>query len=235
MSRHKHDGSIHNDGANAPPSQPRPEAASGTGPVAAEAASGKEPVATPANETQPEPSSGVQAELSSTKADLFKARAELAELNDKYLRKLAEEVNFRKRMMREKEEALKYGVSGLLSDLIPVLDDFDRAIASAETARSYDTFHDGIVLIRRQLGQMLENRYYLKRVPAAGAAFDPNIHEAVAAEPADVPEAVVGEEFLPGYMLQDRVLRTAKVRVRLPSNPSNSSNNGGQPGAGASL
>lgn len=227
MSRHKHEGSGHTDGATAPPAEAREKEAA-VNPEPAESKAGAVPDGVPDE----------AAELVQAKADLIKARAELAELNDKYLRKLAEEVNFRKRMMREKEEALKYGVSGLLSDIIPVLDDFDRAIASAEIARSYDSLHDGIVLIRRQLGQMLENRYYLKRVAALGAPFDPNIHEAVAAEPADVPEAMVGEEFLPGYMLQDRVLRTAKVRVKIPaapSTPSNDSNNGGQPGAGASL
>lgn len=209
-----------------------PFVADSTGPVAGEGAvnsgndsgiaatpgsGAKKAVATEAEASAVANAEAAAAALESAQCELKTARAELAELNDKYLRKLAEEVNFRKRMMREKDEALKYGVSTLINDIIPVLDDFDRAIASAEQAHNYEQLHDGIVLIRRQLGQMLENRYYLKRVPSTGALFDPNMHEAVAAESADVDEAVVGEEFLPGYVLHDRVLRTAKVRVLMPA------------------
>lgn len=218
MSRHKHE--AHSEPGGAPP------------PAAAEpfsvGPSPERPAATPSSSVPPAASEAdsISAELGKVGAELAAARSELAELNDKYLRKLAEEVNFRKRMMREKEDALKYGVSGLLSDLIPVMDDFDRAIASAEQSASYQTLHDGIVLIRRQMGQMLENRYYLRKVESSGALFDPNLHEAVAAAPSDVEEATVGEEFLPGYMLHDRVLRTAKVRVRLPSPKTESMNQG---------
>jgi len=172
----------------------------------------------------------MEAALESAESELKATKEELALVNDKYLRKLAEEVNFRKRMMREKDEALKYGISGLLTDIIPVLDDFDRAIASADSSRSFDQLHDGIVLIRRQLGQMLETRYCLKRIASTGAPFDPNMHEAVAAENADVDESVVGEEFLPGYQLHDRVLRTAKVRVRMPA-PGKSPSEGEMPAA----
>jgi molecular chaperone GrpE len=164
------------------------------------------------------------ARLVSMESEIASLRGELSVLNDKYLRKLADEVNFRKRMVREKEDTQRFAVSGLLGDLIPVLDDFDRAMASAETAKNYTVLHDGIVLTRRQLAQVLDNKYGLRRIESVGKAFDPNLHEAVAIEqpgqagaaaPADEP--VVAEEFLPGYGLHDRVLRTAKVKVRMPA------------------
>lgn len=156
-------------------------------------------------------------ELDAAKAEIASLRAEVADLNEKYLRKLADEVNFRKRMVREKEDAQKFAVAGLLGDIIPILDDFDRGLASSEVAKNFEQLHEGVGLIRKQLSQMLENKYSLKRFESKGSLFDPNKHEAVFAEPGDVEEAMVFEEYLPGYALHDRILRTAKVRVKIPA------------------
>ena len=153
-------------------------------------------------------------------AELAAVREELSTINDKYLRKLAEDVNFRKRMTREKEDGQRFAVSALLGDLIPILDDFDRAIASAETQKDYSVLHDGVLLIKKQLGSVLQAKYGLARFESLGKPFDPNQHEAVAIAQGgleDGDEAVVAEEFLPGYGLHDRILRTAKVRVRMPA------------------
>jgi molecular chaperone GrpE len=171
----------------------------------------------PQEQEQPDPSKAFAVELEAARKEIATLKAEVAELNEKYLRKLADEVNFRKRMQREKDDALKYGLSSLLSDLIPILDDFDRGIASAEGSGNYEQLHEGVILIRGQLSQMLENKYALKRIDSKGQPFDPNRHEALFAEPADVEEAVVSEEYLPGYSLHDRVLRAAKVRVKVPA------------------
>lgn len=156
------------------------------------------------------------AEFEAARSEIATLKAEVAELNEKYLRKLADEVNFRKRMLREKEESQKYAIASLLGDLVPILDDFDRGIASVETTKSHEQLSEGMILIKRQLSQMLENKYALKRFESKGTPFDPNRHEALFAEPGDVEEATVSEEYLPGYALHDRVLRTAKVRVRIP-------------------
>jgi molecular chaperone GrpE len=160
------------------------------------------------------------ARVTELEKELVTLREELSSVNDKYLRKLADDVNFRKRMAREKEESQRFALATLLTDLIPVLDDFDRAIASAETVKDYQVLHDGISLIRRQLGSVLETKYGLARYESQGKLFDPNRHEAVAmvqGKPEDGDEAVVAEEYLPGYGLHDRVIRTAKVRVRMPA------------------
>jgi len=159
----------------------------------------------------------LEAEMKTLTAEVASLRDELSVVNDKYLRKLADDANFRKRMAREKEDGQRFAVATLLVDLIPILDDFDRAVASAETARDYVVLHDGVVLIRRQLGTMLETKYGLKRLESLGKPFDPNHHEAVAMVTGETDEAMVDEEFLPGYGLHERILRTAKVKVRMPA------------------
>lgn len=174
---------------------------------------------------------GGQAEADKKDAELSSLRAKVAELEgraaalteecsslkDQYLRKLADYENFRKRMFRERDDSLKYANAGLLGDLVPILDDFDRAVASAEHAKDYRVLHDGVLIIRRQLGQTLEGKYGLLRYECVGQAFDPNVHEAVATEPGPVAEPTVAEELLPGYRLHERIVRTAKVRVRMPA------------------
>jgi len=170
------------------------------------------------------------ARISALESELGAVREELTSVNDKYLRKLADDVNFRKRMAREKEDGQRFAVSSLLGDLIPILDDFDRAIASAEIQKDYTILHDGVLLIKRQLGSVLESKYGLSRFESLGRPFDPNHHEAVATVqggPEDGEEAIVAEEFLPGYGLHDRILRTAKVRVRMPAPQSPASDSAG--------
>lgn len=222
MSKHKHDFRAHE-------GQAAPIAATGApepGPVSPQTAEASVAAGSPAPEgardcaaAEPAVSATFAAELESAKGEVASLRAEVAELNEKYLRKLADEVNFRKRMAREKEETQKYAVASLLGDLIPILDDFDRGISSSDLSKSFDQLHEGVAMIRKQLSQMLENKYALQRFEPKGKPFDPNRHEALFAEPSDVEEPMVSEVYLPGYALHDRVLRTAKVKVRIPGAP----------------
>ncbi len=188
-----------------------------------------DPVGAPGTEGAEKPESSLVSESDEVEVAALRERVaalearesalveEVSSLKDQYLRKLADYENFRKRMFREREESLKFANTGLLSDLIQILDDFDRAVGSAEHVNEYAILHDGVVLIRRQFGQMLSNKYALSAFSATGQAFDPNIHEAVASELADVSEPLVSQEFLPGYKLNDRVIRSAKVKVQMPS------------------
>ena len=141
----------------------------------------------------------------------------LAELNDQYLRKAADFENFRKRMNREKQELTEFANQNLLLDLLPVIDDFERAIKSAETSRDFASFYEGITMIEKRLSTQLENKWGLKRFDSAGEPFDPNRHEAIQMEKsAEVTEAVVSDDYVKGYFLKDRVIRFAKVKVLMP-------------------
>jgi molecular chaperone GrpE len=145
----------------------------------------------------------------------------LAESEDKYLRKVADFENFRKRIIKEKQEAVEFANQSLLLDLIATLDDFERAISAAEssakTEADFGTFRDGISMIEKGLLNQLENKWGLKRFDSTGMPFDPTRHEAVFMEKStDVDEPVVKEDFAKGYMLKDRVVRTAKVKVLMP-------------------
>jgi molecular chaperone GrpE len=144
-----------------------------------------------------------------------------AELQDQYLRKAADFDNYRKRMIREKQEAIDYANASLLGDLVQVLDDFDRAIDAAgahEAGSAAAGFAEGVSMIRNQFASMLESKYSLAYYPAKGTPFDPNIHEAIATAPsADVSEPTVAEEYVKGYKLKDRVIRHSKVMVHTPA------------------
>lgn len=160
-----------------------------------------------------------EAQLAAAKAEIEVLKAQLSELNDKYLRTLAEQVNFRKRVVKEKEEFQQYAVSTLLSDLIPVLDDFDRSLeAIVQNQNDTTKIIEGIRLIQKRLHDTLSNKYGLSRYEAKGLVFDPHLHEAMFSDQGDVPEPTVTQEFLPGYKLHDRVIRTAKVKVTMPAN-----------------
>ncbi|MBU0927300.1 MAG: nucleotide exchange factor GrpE [Spirochaetes bacterium] len=142
--------------------------------------------------------------------------AEVSSLKDQYLRKLADYENFRKRMFREKEDAVKFANSQILGDLVNVVDDFDRAVQSSELSKDFSSLHDGVDMIRKGLLGLLESKYGLQRFDSVGVAFDPNLHEAVMSDSGECAEPYVVEEFIKGYKLRDRVLRSAKVKVRMP-------------------
>jgi len=158
------------------------------------------------------------AEASSAPEDKIAAlEAKLAETHDQYLRKAAEFENFRKRMNQEKQNAIEYANQSLLLDIIPIIDDFERAIQAGENSTDYAVFLDGIKMIEKRFAGQLEAKWGLKRFNAAGEPFDPNIHEALFMEKSsEVTEAVVQEDLVKGYMLKERVIRAAKVKVLMP-------------------
>jgi len=231
MSKHKHVFKAHEEQATSSAEAGVPEPVSVPPEVTKKAeapAASVSPIPESAAEGAAAESAAIAAELESAKGEIASLRAEAAELNEKYLRKLADEVNFRKRMAREKEETQKYAVASLLGDLVPILDDFDRGISSSDVSKSFEQLHEGVVMIRKQLSQMLENKYALQRFEPKGKPFDPNRHEALFAEPSDVEEPTVSEVYLPGYALHDRVLRTAKVRVKIPGAKKPAQENGAE-------
>jgi len=148
---------------------------------------------------------------------LSELEAENNDLNDKYLRKSAEFENFRKRMIREKEDAIRFANSTLLLDLIAIIDDFERAIKASEESQDRESFREGIAIIEKQFVSMLEKKWGLKRFESVSEDFNPDFHEALyKEESADVDKPTVVEDYQRGYILHDRVLRPSKVKVLMP-------------------
>ena len=163
----------------------------------------------------------IEVELANWIKKTGELEAKAAELNDQYLRKAADFENFRKRMNKEKQDLMEFANQNLLLDLLPVIDDFERAIKSAETSKDFASFFEGVKMIEKQLSTMLENKWGLKRFDSEGEHFDPNRHEAIQMEKsAGVSEAVVKADYLKGYLLKERVLRFAKVKVLMPEGES---------------
>jgi molecular chaperone GrpE len=149
--------------------------------------------------------------------------AQVADLRDQLLRKAADVENFRKRMNQDKQNAIEFANQNLLVDIIPVIDDLERAIQSAGASAELNELPtgklmvDGLTMIQKRLTGQLESKWGLKRYNSAGEPFDPNRHEAMIMEKSpDIEEPVVQEEFLKGYMLKDRVIRAAQVKVLMP-------------------
>lgn len=135
---------------------------------------------------------------------------ETQQYRDRYLRTLADFDNFRKRSEREKGEFFKYALAGVLKDLLPVLDNFDRALDHAEEG---DEFHKGVLMIYKQLFDQLQ-KHGVKVIDEAGVPFDPNFHEAIVREEDDtLPSHTVSAILQKGYFLHDRLLRPALVKV----------------------
>lgn len=143
-----------------------------------------------------------------------KLKDELAQANDKYLRLYAEFDNFRRRTTKERVELLQTAGKEVIVSLLPVLDDFERAIKSMETASDVVAVKEGVALVQNKLKGILTSKG-LKEMDARGAAFDADIHEAITNIPAPLDElkGKVVDELEKGYYLNDKVVRFAKVVV----------------------
>lgn len=140
-------------------------------------------------------------------------RAERDELKDQLLRTRAEMENIRKRMQRERDEERRYAALPLIRDLLPVIDNLDRAVASGEQASGTDSLLLGVKMVSRQLQEVL-GRYGAAPIAALGLPFDPHQHEALQLHPtAEHPPQTVLQELERGYILHDRVIRPSKVIV----------------------
>ena len=145
---------------------------------------------------------------------LAKANEEIAELKDKYLRTLAEFDNYKKRSLREKTELILNGGEKTITAILPVLDDMERAIANADKAESKEVLEEGWELICKKLHKTLEG-LGVKRIDTQDADFDVDYHEAIAMVPGmgDDKKGKVIDCTQAGYMLNDKVIRHAKVAV----------------------
>ncbi|MBK0380944.1 nucleotide exchange factor GrpE [Mucilaginibacter sp. SD-g] len=143
-----------------------------------------------------------------------KFKEELSQANDKYLRLYAEFDNFRRRTVKEREEARKTEGKDVIVALLPVLDDFERALRSMESANDIISVKEGVSLIQNKLKNILTQKG-LHEMQSLGADFDPDLHEAITNIPApsDDMKGKILDEMEKGYQLNDKVVRFAKVVV----------------------
>jgi len=167
------------------------------------------------DDNEPQPGAVEAAEVPEVDHEALQKRLEEAEAKsaanlDGWQRAVAEFQNFKKRMERDRETDQAAMKADLIRKVLPILDDLERALQSRPPE---DAWFNGIELIQRKLQSVLEAEG-VKRIEAEGADFDPNFHEAISQEPVDGAESGrVVEVVLNGYMLGDRVVRPAQVKV----------------------
>lgn len=146
-------------------------------------------------------------------AELARLKTEAEENQQRFVRAQADFDNFRRRTQKEKEELAKYASMKLVTELVPVLDNFERAMATVPEGTETESFAKGIQMILRQLETVLTNEG-LTAMEAVGQPFNPEFHQAIMqVESEEHEEGIVVEEVQKGYMLKDKVLRPAMVKV----------------------
>src|SRR5262245_18251516 len=165
--------------------------------------------------------------------EALRARAEAAERERDRLDTLARQVkadfeNYQKRQQRDLAAERRYAQMPLAADLLPALDNLDRALAAAQQAGDTGPLAAGVAMV---LGQLLDalRRHGVTRIEAQGKPFDPNLHEADTQQPsAEHPPQTVAQVFEQGYQLHDQVLRPARVAASVAPEPANDPNKGGR-------
>ena len=167
--------------------------------------SGKKKQDEPDKEREPQPAAAEDPLAAKTR--------ECEELLDRLKRTTADYLNYQRRMERRLEEVRRFAVRDLLLDVLPVIDNFERALAHAEEQPQFQAFLDGIRLVHDQLLAALR-KHGVERIEAQGKPFDPEHHEAVAQLPSEEhPEGHVAGEMQAGYRLHDQTLRPSQVAV----------------------
>ncbi len=134
-------------------------------------------------------------------------------LRDRLMRTAAEFDNYRKRVERERREMIERAAESVLADLLPIVDNLERALSAETGPEGAEAYRQGVELIHRQLLDLLAQRG-VTPIEALGSDFDPHLHEAVSSEPADGRrDGEITEVFRTGYRLGDRLLRAAMVKV----------------------
>jgi molecular chaperone GrpE len=146
-------------------------------------------------------------------SELEKCRREAKDNHEKYLRLAADFDNYRKRVARERDELTKYANEKLIRDVLPIVDNLERALDHASNSVDFDAFVEGLKLVDGQLRAAL-TKHGVEKIEVEGCDFDPNFHEAVMqVESPEHDYNKVVEEFERGYLLNGRLLRPSKVSV----------------------
>jgi molecular chaperone GrpE len=163
------------------------------------------------NETNASENPGLEPESNSTTENL---ETELTKANDKYIRLYSDFENYKKRNIRERIEQNKMATAEVFLSLIPIIDDLERALKSAEEAKDLDSVQEGIRLIYSKVKNVTASKG-LVPMDAIGKPFDPELHDAIANVPVEdkAQKGLIVEEIEKGYYLNDKVIRHAKVIV----------------------
>jgi molecular chaperone GrpE len=158
-----------------------------------------------------------ESENKSLKKELSEKKIDAEKNFDLYKRALADVENIRKRSANEKQEVLKFGNFNIVSDLLVILDDFDRALMSGKQENTAkESIIEGVEMIQKQFEDLLFKKYGVEKFGKAGEEFNPERHQAVMMEVGDYKEETVVEVFRSGYALHERVIRPAQVKVGKP-------------------
>jgi molecular chaperone GrpE len=157
------------------------------------------------------------------------AKADEAKTNyDRYVRQVAEAENFKKRNARERDDAIRFANEALLKDILPVLDNLERAIAHAAGGENGKPLVDGVEMVLKGFLDVL-SKFGVSQISAVGQPFDPSKHEAMAQVVSDIREPnTVVDELHKGYMFRDRLLRAALVSVAKASETKEKKNGSGE-------
>jgi molecular chaperone GrpE len=162
---------------------------------------------------------------------LGQLKAELDKYKDIALRSVADLDNYRKRMAREKDDAIRYANASFLERLIPILDNFELGLQAAKAGGSQSAVYDGMTMVFKQLQEFLAS-CGVETIDATGEHFDPNLHEAIAQEEnSEVEDGVVIRQLRKGYRLKDRLIRPANVVVSKGAHPGEDSEDSETAGA----
>ncbi|MGO1922531.1 MAG: nucleotide exchange factor GrpE [Jeotgalicoccus sp.] len=151
-------------------------------------------------------------EEASQEDELLAMKEQVEESENKYLKLYAEFENFKRRNRQEAELNSKYKDQKFAENLLPVIDNLERALAIEGTDESFIALNKGVEMVYNNLVEILE-KHEIKAIDAQGQPFDPNFHQAVMTEASDAESDIVIEEFQKGYILKDRVIRPTMVKV----------------------
>ncbi len=167
-------------------------------------------------EVEHEELKNLRAKLKKREGEVRQLKREKEDLRDQLLRRLADMDNLKKRVERDKADFYQYALSELIRELLPVLDNLERALERPDEGNG-KSFQEGVRLIHKQFLDALRKRGVTPILDVVGHKFDPNREQALATEEsAEVEEPTVAQELQRGYTLNDRLLRPALVKVRIP-------------------
>lgn len=179
-----------------------------------DAATNTSPNTEPAEEQVVEDVPSPEEILKAKVAELEKTNAEL---KDQMLRRQAELENYKKRLIRDKEDAIQFSNERLIKDMLGFFDNMERAITAAKSSGDVDALIKGFEMTQDQILSTLDKNWGLKAIQSVGQEFDPSRHEAcMMTVDESLDKEVVLEEFQKGYMLHGRVIRPAKVKIGKP-------------------